>query len=152
MRQLMSTDNKTVTVTPVHVDGPVVPLERAQGRNRTAAAEHYTRSRGYFSSRDIRRSASGLPPVWQVGQYWSAESAKETSRTVSPQTGQGWPARPCTRRPAFFSALSSPAASPADRATASLRALRIAVYSPATSSGVRLAASLKGDIFAACST
>ena len=23
----------------------------------------------YFSSRDIRRSASGLPPVWQVGQY-----------------------------------------------------------------------------------
>ena len=23
----------------------------------------------YFSSRDIRRSASTLPPVWQVGQY-----------------------------------------------------------------------------------
>lgn len=29
---------------------------------------------GYFSSRDIRRSASGLPPVWQVAQYWSEES------------------------------------------------------------------------------
>jgi hypothetical protein len=23
----------------------------------------------YFSKRDIRRSASTLPPVWQVGQY-----------------------------------------------------------------------------------
>jgi hypothetical protein len=23
-----------------------------------------------LSSRDSRRSASGLPPVWQVGQYW----------------------------------------------------------------------------------
>lgn len=34
---------------------------------------------GYFSSRDILRSANGLPPVWQVGQYWSEESAKDTS-------------------------------------------------------------------------
>jgi hypothetical protein len=25
--------------------------------------------RSYLSSRDNRRSASGLPPVWQVGQY-----------------------------------------------------------------------------------
>jgi hypothetical protein len=24
---------------------------------------------GYFSSRDRRLSASGLPPVWHVGQY-----------------------------------------------------------------------------------
>ena len=31
---------------------------------------------GYFSSRLIRRSASGLPPVWQVGQYCRLESAK----------------------------------------------------------------------------
>ncbi len=45
----------------------------------------------YFSSRDRRRSASGLPPVWQVGQYCSDESANDTSRTVSPQTGHGWP-------------------------------------------------------------
>ena len=42
----------------------------------------------------MRRSASGLPPVWQVAQYWSEESAKETSRTVSPQTGQACPVRP----------------------------------------------------------
>jgi hypothetical protein len=51
----------------------------------------------------MRRSARGLPPVWQVGQYWSAESANETSRMVSPQTGHGWPAFPWTRRPVFFS-------------------------------------------------
>jgi hypothetical protein len=44
--------------------------------------------KGYLSSRERRRSARGLPPVWQVGQYWRAESANETSRTVSPQTGQ----------------------------------------------------------------
>src|SRR6516165_3803750 len=108
--------------------------------------------RNYLSNRDRRRSASGLPPVWQVAQYCSAESAKDTSRMVSPHTGQGWPARPCTRKPAFFSALRSPAASPADRATASASELRIAVYSPATSSAVRLDANLNGDIFAACRT
>ena len=42
---------------------------------------------GYFSSFESRRSARGLPPVWQVGQYCSAESAKDTSLMVSPQTG-----------------------------------------------------------------
>ena len=41
-----------------------------------------------MSSFLIRRSASGLPPVWQVGQYCRLESANDTSRTVSPQTGQ----------------------------------------------------------------
>jgi hypothetical protein len=41
----------------------------------------------YFSSRDSRRSARGFPPVWQVGQYCSAESANETSLIVSPQAG-----------------------------------------------------------------
>lgn len=30
---------------------------------------------GYFNSRDIRRSASTLPPVWQVAQYWNERSA-----------------------------------------------------------------------------
>ena len=68
-----------------------------------------------LSSRESRRSARGLPPVWQVAQYWSEESANETSRIVSPQTGQGWPVLPCTRSPVFFSPLSSAAASPAER-------------------------------------
>ena len=44
-------------------------------------------SSAYFSSRDSRRSARGFPPVWQVGQYCSAESANETSLIVSPQAG-----------------------------------------------------------------
>src|ERR1700734_931532 len=61
----------------------------------------------HFSSRDSRRSASGLPPVWHVGQYCSAESANETSLIVSPHTGHSWPARPCTRSPLFFSPLRS---------------------------------------------
>ena len=67
----------------------------------------------HFSSRDIRRSASGLPPVWQVGQYCRLESANDTSRTMSPQTGQGLPVWPCTARWDFFSPLSSLAARPA---------------------------------------
>src|SRR5699024_1592058 len=49
------------------------------------------------SRRDILRSASSFPPVWQVGQYCREESAKETSATVSPHTGQACPVRPCTR-------------------------------------------------------
>src|SRR5262250_1251011 len=105
-----------------------------------------------LSSRDMRRSASGLPPVWQVGQYCNEESANDTSSTVSPQTGHGWPVRPCTRRPDFFSALRSAAARPALRATASRRDSVIAAYRLATSLGVRLEASLNGDILAACST
>jgi hypothetical protein len=44
-------------------------------------------SSAYFSSRESRRSARGFPPVWQVGQYCSAESANETSLIVSPQAG-----------------------------------------------------------------
>jgi hypothetical protein len=30
--------------------------------------------KGHFSRRDIRRSASCLPPVWQVGQYCNDRS------------------------------------------------------------------------------
>jgi hypothetical protein len=87
-----------------------------------------------------------------VGQYCSAESAKDTSRIVSPQVGHGWPAFPCTRRPVFFSPLRSAAASPAERFTASRSVLTIASCSAATSSGVKLAASLYGDILATFST
>ena len=64
---------------------------------------------------------------WQVGQYCRDESANETSRTVSPQTGQGIPVRPWTARFDFFSPLSSEAASPEERATASPSTCRIAV-------------------------
>lgn len=77
-----------------------------------------TQRAGYLRRRESLRSASGLPPVWQVGQYWSEESAKDTERTVSPHTGHGSPARPCTRSPLFFSALSCPAAVPRARSTA----------------------------------
>ena len=48
----------------------------------------------YLRSRDSRRSASGLPPVWQVGQYWSDLVAKDTWRMVSPHTGHGSPVAP----------------------------------------------------------
>src|SRR5438045_2241927 len=106
----------------------------------------------YLSRRDRRRSASGLPPVWQVGQYCSEESANETSLIVSPHTAHSWPARPCTRRPLFFSPFRSAAARPAERSTASVSVVLIASYRLATSSGVIRAAILKGDILAACST
>src|SRR5258707_7556283 len=115
----------------------------------TARAVYAT---GYLSRRDRRRSASGLPPVWQVGQYCSEESANETSLIVSPHTAHSWPARPCTRRPLFFSPFRSAAARPAERSTASVSVVLIASYRVATSSGVMLAAILKGDILAACST
>ena len=70
----------------------------------------------------MRRSASGLPPVWQVAQYWSEESAKLTSRTTSPQTGQASPVRPWTRIPARLASLSSAAGLPEAVATASVPA------------------------------
>ncbi len=87
-----------------------------------------------------------------MAQYCSEESANETSRIVSPHTGQGWPVLACTRSPVFFSPLRSAAARPAERRTASLSVSMIAACSVATSSGVKLDASLYGDIFAACST
>jgi hypothetical protein len=93
-----------------------------------------------------------LPPVWQVGQYCSAESAKETSRMTSPHTGHFSPALPCTASPAFFSFFSSDAAKPSDRPTAERSVSTITSCSAATSSGVRLDASRNGDIFAACRT
>ena len=77
----------------------------------------------HLSSLDIRRSASGLPPVWQVAQYCRLESANETSRTMSPQTGHFSPVRPWTARWDFFSPLSSLAARPRERSTASPRTL-----------------------------
>jgi hypothetical protein len=74
----------------------------------------------------MRRSANGLPPVWQVAQYCSEESAKETSRITSPHTGQGWPVFACTRSPVFFSPFRSAAARPAERSTASRKVVTIA--------------------------
>src|SRR6266487_1773296 len=88
--------------------------------------EFQAQATGYLSRRDRRRSASGLPPVWQVGQYCSEESANETSLMVSPHTAHSWPARPCTRRPLFFSPFRSAAARPAERSTASLSVVLIA--------------------------
>ncbi|MGX1493993.1 hypothetical protein RKD41_006252 [Streptomyces tendae] len=58
--------------------------------------------------------------------------------------------RPWTRRPVFFSAFSRPAAIPRERSTASESVVRSASYRRVTSSGVSEAASLNGDIFAAC--
>src|SRR3954471_22006561 len=107
---------------------------------------------GYLSSLDNRRSASGLPPVWQVGQYCRLESAKDTSRTVSPHTGHFSPVRPCTAMFDFFSPFSSLAGSPLDRLTASARTSRIAAYRVCRSVSLRLLAGLNGDILAACSS
>src|SRR4029079_17388377 len=104
----------------------------------------------YLSKRDIRRSARGLPPVWQVGQYCSDESAKLTSRTMSPQTGHFSPVRPWTARLVFFSLFSSLAASPRERSTASPSSSLIAANSWSSAVAVRLLAGLNGDILAAC--
>src|SRR5699024_2663706 len=78
----------------------------------------------YLRNLLVRRSASGLPPVWHVAQYCSDESAKLTSRTTSPQTGQASPARPWTRIPARLASLSSLAGLPEAVATASVRVVR----------------------------
>ena len=51
-------------------------------------------------------SGSTSPCVWSVGQYCAVVLANEKSRMVSPQTGQGSPARPCTRMEATLAALS----------------------------------------------
>ena len=79
---------------------------------------------------------------------WSRRTT--TSRTMSPHTGHFWPARPCTAMLVFFSPLSSLAASPRERSTASPSVVRIAAYSVAARSSVRLLAGLNGDICAAC--
>ena len=129
---------------------PVVRHLDAGGR---AGCLHARRPGGvdrYLSSLLIRRSASGLPPVWQVGQYCRLESANDTSSTVSPQTGHGLPVCPCTARLDFFSPLSSLACRPRERSTASPRVSRTAAYNVASSSSVSPLAGLKGDIFAAC--
>src|SRR5690606_26629631 len=78
-------------------------------------------SKYYLRNLLVRRSASGLPPVWQVGQYCRDESAKETSRTTSPQTGHFSPVWPWTAMWDFFSPLSSEAARPVLRSTAPVR-------------------------------
>src|SRR5690606_24542244 len=94
----------------------------------------------YLTRRESRRSARGLPPVWQAGQYWKDLLAKETSRTVSPQTGQGRPVRPCTRSPERFSPLSCAAPCPTERSTASVSTERMAVSSSSTRSAGSLPA------------
>src|SRR5579872_3467921 len=76
-------------------------------------------TRACLISFDRRRSASGLPPVWQVGQYCSDRVADHTSRMRSPHTGHGSPVRPWTRKARFLSPFSSEAAEPTARPSAS---------------------------------
>src|SRR5581483_11266288 len=102
----------------------------------------------YFRSRDSLRSARGFPPVWQVGQYCSDLVANETSRTVSPHTGQGWPVRPWTRIPDFFSDFRPAAGKPSDRSTASVSTRRRAAHRRSTSSADSFPACRKGDSLA----
>lgn len=45
--------------------------ERFTREERTPHVRVHLAADGQRSSLDIRRSASGLPPVWQVGQYWN---------------------------------------------------------------------------------
>src|SRR5829696_2045770 len=106
----------------------------------------------YFNNFESRRSASGLPPVWQVGQYCSEESANDTSRTVSPQTGHFSPVRPWTARLDFFSPLSSLAASPRERSTASPSTPRMASYRVCSATSERLLEGLNDNILAAWSS
>src|SRR6185437_6083317 len=120
--------------------------ERFRELFRTSASTDQVRTPNF----DIRRSASGTPPVWQVGQYCNAESEKLTSRIVSPHTGQASPVRRCTRSPVFFSSLSVAARCPTERSTASVSTLRIAACSVSTSSCVKLDASLNGENLAVC--
>src|SRR6476620_5546219 len=87
----------------------------------------------YFSSFERRRSASFLPPVWQVGQYCREESANDTSAMVSPQTSHFSPVRPCTRRPDFFSPFRSLAANPSARLMAADSSHLIAANSVSSS-------------------
>src|ERR671916_523858 len=92
----------------------------------------------YLSSLDSRRSASFLPPVWQVGQYCSDESWNDTSAMVSPQTSHFSPLRPCTRKPDFFSPLRSLAASPSAREMAPASSPLIASYRVSSSASVNV--------------
>ena len=91
----------------------------------------------YFSSLDIRRSAKGLPPVWQPGQYCNEESAKDTSATGVPHTGQGSPVRPCTRIPARLESLRDSAPRPWVAETASANTCRMVASNSSRSSRVR---------------
>ena len=79
-----------------------------------------------------------------VGATVNDVVANDTERTVSPHSGHGSPARPCTRMPDFFSALRPAAGRPADRATAPLSTSMIAAWSRATSSGLRVSAIRNG--------
>ena len=77
-------------LTPVqeeHLARAVVLAFDLDDHSSTRTLDHDAAKR-YFRRRDIRRSASGLPPVWQVAQYCNEQSANDTSRTVSPHTGR----------------------------------------------------------------
>ena len=52
-----------------------LPARAGGGATVRVPARDAGRAARYFSSRESTRSASGLPPVWQVGQYWNSESA-----------------------------------------------------------------------------
>src|SRR4030095_3179937 len=104
----------------------------------------------YFNSFESRRSASFLPPVWQVGQYCSEESAKDTSAMVSPQTSHFSPVRPCTRSLDFFSPFKSLTASPSARWIASESSPLIAANNVPSSTPVSEFDGLNGLSLAAC--
>ncbi len=142
-------DETNGTVTSVH--RAVTRTDLSSTLRREGAPGHPARPlcvRDYLSSLDIRRSASGLPPVWQVGQYCSDVSANDTSRTVSPHSGHGSPVRAWTRMPARLASLSSLAGLPDAVATAPLSVSRRAAYNRSTTSGASEPAMANGLIFA----
>src|SRR5690606_8818384 len=96
------------TPTPEHVD--------ASECTQRAGSRFIPRNTRHFSSRESRRSARTLPPVWHVGQYSRLLSAKNTDRTVSPQTGQASPRRACTCIPRRLASFRSAGGLPADSA------------------------------------
>ncbi len=97
---------------------PAAPSGRRSGRPSSSCGLHRERDTSRFPERSYFRSwtAGGrpgcCPSVWQVGQYCIDLSAKDTSRTVSPHTGQGKPVRACTASPLRFSRLQGGRALP----------------------------------------
>ena len=99
-------------------------------------------------------TCAGRPAACRRSGRW--RSTAGSSRRSTPRArcrrrpGTSRPVRPCTAMLLFFSPLSSLAASPSERFTASPSTVRMASYRVCSSVSVRLLDGLNGDIFAAC--
>ena len=95
--------------TALDVPGQASCGEGTGGRGRIGGrGAHWWTWARYLRNLLVRRSAKGLPPVWQVAQYRREESAKDTSRTMSPHPGRT-PVRPMDAHARALGVLSSAA-------------------------------------------